>query len=96
MEEPRYINLPADKEVEDNMPTIELVECERVAYIKEMENYLQRLKAMAADEAQKQSRLNLESCHIIQSDGKFTERYRYSRLHYSDMRCQPKLHKRLL
>ena len=59
MEEPRYINLPADKEVEDNMPTIELVECERVAYIKEMENYLQRLKAMAADEAQKQSRLNL-------------------------------------
>ena len=35
MEEPRYINLPADKEVEDNMPTIELVECERVAYIKE-------------------------------------------------------------
>ena len=55
MEEQRYINLPADKEVEDTMPTIELVECERVAYIKEMENYLQRLKAMPADEAQKQS-----------------------------------------
>ena len=66
------------------MPTIELVECERVAYIKEMENYLQRLKAMPADEAQKQSRLNLESCHIIQPDSKFTERYRYSRLHLDE------------
>lgn len=68
-----------DKEV-DTVPAIELVEHERVAYVKGMENYLQKLKAMPDSEAIKKSRINLESCNIIQENGEFSERYSYSRI----------------
>lgn len=37
------------------MPTIELVECERTAYIKGMENYLQNLRQMSNSEAVRNS-----------------------------------------
>lgn len=69
-----------DKEVY-TMPTIEMVECERVAYVKGMEQYLRKLKAMPNNEAVEKSQINLESCHIIQEDGEFTERYIHSRMH---------------
>ena len=68
-----------DKEV-DIMPTIELVECERTAYIKGMEDYLQKLKLMAYNEALRESKRNLKSSNIIREDGEFTERYPYSRI----------------
>lgn len=63
------------------MPSIEQVEYERVAYLKGMEDYLQKLKSMPRSEAVKKSRINLMNCHIIQEDGEFTERYSYSRTH---------------
>ena len=68
-----------DKEV-DIMPTIELVECERTSYVKGMEDYLQKLKAMAYSEALRESKKNLKGSHIIREDGEFTERYPYSRM----------------
>lgn len=69
-----------DKEV-DIVPRIEQVEYERVAYIKGMEEYLKKLKEMPNSEAVKKSKISLMSCHIIEEDGEFTERYRYSRMH---------------
>lgn len=69
-----------DKEV-DLMPHIEQVEYERVAYIKGIEEYIQKLKEMPKNEAVKQSRMSLMSCNIIREDGEFTERYSYSRKH---------------
>lgn len=65
----------------DSMPAIEAVESERTAYIREMEEYLQRLKSMPEDDARRQARINLQNCNIIQEDGGFSERYRYSRLY---------------
>lgn len=62
------------------MPMMETMEFERTAYIKGMEEYLQKLRSMPNQEAVVKSRRNLESCHIIQEDGQFTERYRYSRM----------------
>lgn len=62
------------------MPVVELVECERVAYVKGMEEYLQKLKSLPASEAKKKSQENLKHCHVIEEDGNFTERYHYSRL----------------
>lgn len=67
------------KEV-DIMPTIELVECERTAYVQKMEAYLQKLKLMAYSEALKEAEKNLRSSDIIQEDKEFTERYPYSRM----------------
>ena len=67
------------KEV-DVMPTIELVEYERTAYIKGMEAYLQNLKSMDHSEALRKSKRNLQGSHIIQEDGEFTDRYPYSRM----------------
>lgn len=72
-------NTSANVEEVDIMPTIELVECERVAYVKGMQNYLQKLKSMSNSEAIKKSRSNLESSNIITKDGEFTDSYSYSR-----------------
>lgn len=69
-----------DKEV-DSMPSIEQVEYERVAYIKGMEDYLQRLNSMSESEAIERSRISLKGAGILQEDGEFTERYRYSRVY---------------
>ncbi|MDE5825252.1 MAG: hypothetical protein K2H91_11310 [Lachnospiraceae bacterium] len=66
----KIINKEADK-----MPEIELVEHERVAYVKGMEDYLQKLRSMPHHEAVRRSQINLQNCHIIQEDGEFTEKY---------------------
>ena len=63
-----------DKEVEI-MPTIELIEHERVAYVKGMEDYLNNLKRMEHKAARKKSFENLVQCNIIHENGEFTERY---------------------
>lgn len=62
------------------MPTVELVERERTAYIKGMEDYLQKLKSMTLSAALRESKKKLKGSHIIQEDGEFTERYPYSRI----------------
>lgn len=69
--------LTDDKEV-DNMPAVELVEHERVSYVKELERYLRELKEMSNSEARVKARSNLIKSNIIQEDGEFTEHYRYS------------------
>ena len=65
MREPEHINFSAKDNKGDIMPTIELLECERVAYVKGMDNYLQKLKAMPDDEAIEKSRINLQNSNII-------------------------------
>ncbi len=75
-------HMSAEDEV-NIMPTIELVECERTAYIKGMENYLQNLRQMSNSEAVRKSQKNLEDCHIICEDGEFSERYSNSRIYDS-------------
>lgn len=79
MENVYDVHLLTNEEEVNAMPTIEMVEYDRVAYVKEMEDYIKKLKAMPNTEARKRSRMNLESCHIIQEDGEFSERYRHSR-----------------
>lgn len=56
------------------MPAIELIECEKVAYVREMEDYLRRLKEMSKSEAKKISHENLIRSEIITESGDFTKR----------------------
>lgn len=65
-----------DREVK-GMPTMDMIECERVAYVNEMQEYLQRLKQMNRAEAQKKSFENLVQSQIIYENGEFTEHYDY-------------------
>lgn len=60
----------------DIMPTIELVEKERLSYLEEMEQYLLKLKAMPKQEAEELSKKNLIESGIIDEDGELTEHYR--------------------
>ena len=62
------------------MPTIELIECERVAYVKQMEEYLSNLKNMNKKEAKKISYENLVKSEIITESGEFSERYEFTRI----------------
>lgn len=62
------------------MPTVELIEREKVAYVDEMKDYLKNLKCMPASEARKKSQENLFKSQIIDANGEFAERYKYSRL----------------
>ncbi len=73
------VSVSADDKEVDSMPTIEQVEYERVAYVKGMEEYLKKLNSMPDKEAMEKSRVSLEGAGILQEDGEFTERYRYSR-----------------
>lgn len=77
----KKLSLSANEEVANVMPTVELIEYERVTYIKEMERYLQDLKSMPDAEARRKSRINLEDSGIIQENGEFTEKYSYGRRH---------------
>ena len=61
------------------MPTIEMIESERVAYVKEMEDYLKELKQMDKSDAQKKSFKNLVQSKIIYENGEFTEKYKYTK-----------------
>ena len=67
-----------NKEV-DVMPAIELMEYERAAYIKGMEDYLKKLRLMPKHEAVKKSQESLENSHIMREDGEFSERYSNTR-----------------
>ncbi len=87
MREKEHINLyTKDKEV-DIMPTIELLEHERVAYINGMEEYLQRLKNMEHSQAKKVSFENLKKSKIIGENGEFTEHYESMQINMSKKRC---------
>ena len=68
-----------DEEV-NIMPTMEMIEYERVAYVNGMEEYLQKLKNMDRNDAKKKSFENLVQCKIIHEDGEFTERYEYTKI----------------
>lgn len=63
-----------------NMPMIDVIEYERVTYVKEMQDYLQKLKKMNKKEAQKKSFQNLVLSDIIHENGDFTEHYEYTKI----------------
>lgn len=63
----------------DNMPTMDAIEYERVTYVNEMQDYLQRLKSMSKKEAKKKSFQNLVKSEIIHENGEFTERFEYTK-----------------
>lgn len=68
-----------DEEV-NIMPTMEMIEYERVAYVNGMEEYLQKLKSMDKRDAKKKSFENLVQCKIIHENGEFTERYEHTKI----------------
>ncbi len=68
-----------DKEV-NVMPSVELIECEKVAYINGMKEYLQKLKNMEHSQAKEVSLENLKKSKIIGENGEFTEHYEYMRV----------------
>lgn len=65
--------------VVNSMPSVKLIEHERVAYINEMKEYLNKLKKMEQNQARKISLENLKKSQIIGENGEFTERYKFSR-----------------
>lgn len=65
--------------VVNNMPSVKLIEHERVTYISEMEEYLNKLKKMEKNQARKISLENLKKSQIIGENGEFTEHYKFSR-----------------
>lgn len=67
-----------DKEV-IFMPTVEMIELEKTNYIKDMTEYLNKLKKLTENEAKRQSYQNLLNSGIIEKDGKYSMRYKYSR-----------------
>lgn len=68
-----------DKEA-NIMPSVEIIECERVAYIKEMQEYLKNLKGMEQSQAKKVSLENLMRSQIIGENGEYTDRYEFTRM----------------
>ena len=68
-----------DKEV-NIMPSVEMIECEKVAYINGMKEYLKQLKSMEQSQAKKISLENLKKSKIIGENGEFTEHYEYMRM----------------
>ena len=61
------------------MSPMEILEQERVAYVDEMQEYLQSLKQMNKKDAQKISFNNLVQSQIIYENGEFTEQYESSK-----------------
>lgn len=68
-----------DKEVKA-MLSVEMIECEKVAYINEMKDYLQKLKNMEKTQAKKISFENLVKSRIIEENGEFAEGYEFARV----------------
>lgn len=62
------------------MPSINLIEYDKMTYIKEMEEYLQKLKAMERTKARKKSYESLLKSEIITENGDFSERYKYTKM----------------
>lgn len=77
----KQINVTNDAIVKDDdiMPTIELVEKERLSYIDEMEQYLENLKTMPKEKAVELSKKNLIESGIIDENCELTEHYRLER-----------------
>ena len=67
-----------DKEV-TYMPTMDMIEYERVNYVKEMQDYLRNLKKLSKNEAKEKSFQNLVKSEIICENGEFTERFVYKK-----------------
>ncbi len=67
-----------DKEV-TYMPTMDMIEYERVNYVKEMQDYLRNLKKLSKNEAKEKSFQNLVKSEIICENGEFTERFAYKK-----------------
>lgn len=78
-------NFTKDKEV-NVMPAIELIEREKVAYVREMQEYLHALKKMSDEDAKKISQENLIKSRIIQDNGEFSEHYRFSKINSQSKR----------
>lgn len=78
-------SLTKDEEV-NVMPPIELIEREKVTYVKEMQEYLYTLKKMSNEDAKRISQENLIKSQIIQDNGEFSERYRFSRINSQNTR----------
>ena len=57
------------------MPTMDMIEYERVNYVKEMQDYLRNLKNLNKKEAKEKSFQNLVKSDIISENGEFTERF---------------------
>lgn len=74
-----------DKEV-NIMPSVELIECEKVAYINGMKEYLQKLKNMEHSQAKEVSFENLKKSKIIGENGEFTEHYEHIRVSVQNKR----------
>ena len=68
------------------MPSVELVECDKVAYINEMKEYLQKLKNMEHSQAKEISFENLKKSKIIGENGEFTEHYEYMQMNVQNKR----------
>ena len=62
------------------MPSVELIEYEKVAYINEMKDYLKKLKSMEHNQAKKVSFENLVESRIIEENGEFAEGYEFARV----------------
>lgn len=69
-------NSCTQKEEDDIMPTIELVEKERLSYLDDMAQYLENLRAMPKKEAEELSKRNLIESGIIDENCELTEHYR--------------------
>ncbi len=68
------------------MPSVELIEREKAAYINEMREYLKKLKSMDQSQAQKISLENLIKSKIIGENGEFTEHYECMRVNVQKKR----------
>lgn len=57
------------------MPSAELIEYDKTAYVNGMKKYLYELKSMEHSQAKKVSLENLKKSKIIGENGDFTEHY---------------------
>lgn len=70
----------------DIMPSVELIEYEKVNYINRMKNYLNNLKNMEYDQAKEISLENLNKSGILGENGEFTEHYEYMQINVQKKR----------
>lgn len=68
------------------MPSVELFEREKVAYINGMKEYLQKLKNMEHSQAKKVSFEYLKRSQIIGENGEYTEHYENMRINVQKKR----------
>lgn len=60
------------------MLSVDTIELEKVIYVQEMKDYLEKLKKMNRNKAKKKSFNNLVKSQIINKNGKFTEHYQHN------------------